>query len=56
MPWQVAHYMSASAGILCPVNHLFSWIISCTCIRESTWLLVAVSPIRDCHQLGFGFL
>ena len=35
MSWQVAHYTPTSAGILRSVNHLFSRIISCTCITES---------------------
>jgi len=56
MSWQVAHYMPTSAGILCPVNHIFSRIISCTWITESLCPLVAVAPIRDRHQLGFGRL
>jgi len=55
MSWQLAHYMPTSAEILRPVNHLFSRIISCTCVTESLYLLAAVAPIRDHHQLGFGF-
>jgi hypothetical protein len=56
MSWQVAYYMPTPAGILCPVNHLFSRIISCTCITKSLCLLVAVAPIRDRYRLGFGLL